>query len=52
MLNINWEDILSLGDEKAGCPEQWITKVPIYHLENTGSMEGQNRVAITHQNYS
>lgn len=47
MLNINWEDTVSFGKEKAECPEQQITKVLIYHLQTTGSMEGQNMGAIT-----
>lgn len=47
MLNINWGDTMSFGAENAGCPEQQVTKVPIYHLENTGSIRSQNRAAIT-----
>lgn len=45
--NINWEDTVLFVEEKPECPEQWKTKVPIYHLETTESLEGQNKGAIT-----
>lgn len=46
ILNINWKDIVSFGEEKAECHEQSRAKVSIYHLETTENMEGQSKGAI------
>lgn len=52
MLNIHWGDIISSDEEKAECPEQQIIQEHIYHLETTGSKEGQKREQPSKQDYS
>lgn len=47
ILNINWGDTASSGEEKEEHPEPQITKVPTHPLEATKEWGGQNRGAVS-----